>query len=225
MSRVDVEHRGIFVSIEGIDGSGKSTLAKELELLGEIAGKPVYLIGKNSPIGVDYVARHADGLRELLWREQTEHQRGGISDLHWLWLAASWFALVEQIEIENRVRDGAVVISDSWFDKILARFSLKASSIVEQAHAVSASLRRPDITVMLDVAPELAADRKCYFGYSECGNFDGLIGRSRENFVHYQGLVRREYLRLANAGGWATFETPVTANDIARLVIARLEQR
>ncbi|MBZ9849676.1 hypothetical protein LB565_16955 [Mesorhizobium sp. CA14] len=215
MPQIDVMQSGVFVTIEGIDGSGKSMLADEVAQLGVVAGRPVHLVRKSSQIGDGYVARHAEGLREILWREHSEQQRSSISDTHWLWLAASWFALVEQVEIRPRLQEGFIVVSDSWFDKILARFSLKPSPIAGHATAISAMLRRPDFTVLLDVPPEMAADRKREFGYSECGNFDGFDGRCRENFVRYQGLVRWEYLRLARAGGWTTLEGTVTAADFA----------
>lgn len=206
---------GAFVTIEGIDGSGKSTLAAAVATLDGIAERPIHLIHKSSSVGEDYVARHADGLREVLWGERSEQRRSAISDMHWLWLAAAWFALVEEVEVVPRIRRGFVVVSDSWFDKILARFSLKNSAIAEHAASIGSTLRRPDWTLLLDVSPTVAADRKQEFGYSECGNFDGLEGRSHENFVAYQERVRHAYLGLAASRSWSTAHQPVTAVEFA----------
>lgn len=213
---------GLFVSIEGIDGAGKSTIADALADTATISGREIHVVRKNSPCGDGYIAAHAQGLKNILWGEQSEQQRRAISDMHWLWLASSWFALVEQVEIEPRLRAGCVVVTDSWFYKILARFLLKAPDVVEQATMILRALRIPGCTILLDLCPEVAAGRKRQFGYSECGNFDGFQGRSRENFVQYQTMVRRSYLRLAADYGWMTVGEPTSVDDVVRCIEQRI---
>ncbi|RUV86808.1 hypothetical protein EOA88_15000 [Mesorhizobium sp. M5C.F.Ca.IN.020.14.1.1] len=211
--------RGFFVTIEGIDGAGKSTLADTIEASGMIAGRPVHVVRKDSSCGDGYIASHARGLKNILWGEQSEQHRAAISDMHWLWLASSWFALIEQIEIEPRLNAGFVVVTDSWFYKILARFLLKAPLVAEQAITIARALRRPECTILLDVCPEVAAARKQVFGYSECGNFDGLRGRNRGNFVKYQSAVRASYLRLADENQWIKVAEPMGAEDFSRHIL------
>ena len=215
--------QGLFISIEGIDGSGKSTLINELKQTHSFLGRPLVIVDKNVAIGSDYIEQHTNGLRNLLWLEKNQQNRNTISDLHWLCLAASWFILLEQHIIAPNLLEGKSVVVDSWYAKLLARFLLKDKNVAEYSKSIFCMLEKPTLTILLDVDPILAATRKKSFGYSECGNFDGLEGNTKENFIEYQSKVRRSYKELAIEENWITVAYPdISINTLVREASSRL---
>jgi thymidylate kinase len=97
---------------------------------------------------------------------------------------------------------------------------LKGEQLFEEARRCYASLSQPSLVCLLDVAPEEAAKRKDRYGYSETGNFDGLSGITRENFVAYQTRVRKALSSLAQDGAWIKVDaTHGTADHIAEHLV------
>lgn len=149
---------GRFVVIEGIDGSGTTTQAELLAARLAKDGKPVRVTMEPSrgPIGslIDQV---------LTGRIVGA---GGIAP-GWatmaLLFAADRMDHVEA-EIEPLLASGGVVVSDRYDASSLAYQSVMSGSGGEQAvewiRTLNRYARRPDLTVVLDVPPDLAATRR-----------------------------------------------------------------
>ncbi|HXW06337.1 MAG TPA: dTMP kinase [Vicinamibacterales bacterium] len=195
---------GFLVAFEGLDQSGKQTqtelLREHLQSLGRtcaLVSFPDYL----SPIGSE-IARGLHGERhfapdvmQLLYVANRYERRPRLQD----WLA-----------------EGRVVLCDRYI----------ASSVAYgEAHGldpdwltdVQRLLPQPDVTILLDIAPETAVRRKA-------------AGRDLfERDLPLLARVRDSYRRQASAGGWVLLDgerdRPEISADVIRAVAARLAPR
>jgi dTMP kinase len=149
---------GLFVVIEGIDGAGTTTQAERYAAHLRARGREAQVTREPStgPIGglIRRVLTHAVDLPEAKRAETMA-----------LLFAADRIHHVEH-EIAPALRAGQVVLSDRFDLSSLAYQS--ATSAGEQGRAATLAwirelnrhARRPDITVVLNVRPEVAAERR-----------------------------------------------------------------
>jgi thymidylate kinase len=218
--------KSMLITLEGIDGAGKSTTATELARQLTAAGRRICLLDPKRPEVEDpYVAQHLRGLSAILWERGAIEPRKLLNDRHWVFLSSAWFQVVYEHVVRPALAAYDTVILDSWYPKLLGRWGLKVPAVLELARTCYATLRAPDLVCLLDLSPEAAADRKQQFGYAEAGNFDGLTGVTRENFVLYQGRVRDSLLAIAEVERWQRFAVETLAPDgVARQIVERLER-
>ena len=148
--------RGLFVVLEGPEGSGKSTLAKPLvERMRKRNVEPVVV---REPGGT----RAGEMARQALL--DPEHPVGILAEL-FFYLAAR-AELVEKV-IAPALREGRVVLSD--------RFALTTEAyqmagrglpadVVLPANRAAAEGLRPDLTLILDLPPEVGRARQVAAG-------------------------------------------------------------
>lgn len=167
---------GLFVTIEGIDRSGKTTQARLLcEALGERA-LPVREPG-GTPVG--------ERVRALL-------KDPGVAigaEAEALLFAAARAELVARV-IRPALASGRVVVSDRFLDSSLAYQGAARRVGVEEVARVNrwaTGELLPDITLLLDLDPTVAAAR--------AGSDDRFESEGRE----LQDRVRDAYGRLADA--------------------------
>ncbi len=143
--------RGRFITFEGIDGSGKSTQARRLAETLRARGDDVVLT--REPGG----APGAEDIRRLLvegdpdrWSPETE---------------ILLFTAARRDHLENTIQPaldrGATVISDRFADSTrvyqgAARGDLR--DLVDRLHDMMIS-REPDLTIIIDMDPEIALER------------------------------------------------------------------
>lgn len=187
---------GRFFVVEGGDGAGKSTVVTTLSH--SLSGEYLFIQPKRPEIADQFVKSHLEQLSAILWEGSESTPRHLLCDLHWLHLATAWYLLIDQYLVKPAVKSGMTVVSDSWTDKLLARFRLKGEDVAKEAGRCFSTVSLPDAVFMLDIDPSIAATRKSGFGLAECGNLDGLKGQTRENFVRYQTMVRESYLEIAD---------------------------
>jgi thymidylate kinase len=198
---------GKLISFEGGDGSGKSSVTQHLRGRLEDQGVVAMLVNPKRPTFDDpYVSQHMSALSRILWERDASEPRNLLNDYHWVYLSSAWFQIVDQHLMRPALNDNQIVIADSWYHKLLTRFSLKGVEFSQEAARCYSGLTRPDLTFLLDVDPVVAANRKTKFGYAETGNFDGLEGATRENFVLYQTRVRFLLKAMAETEGWETIQ-------------------
>jgi dTMP kinase len=154
--------RGRFVVLEGIDGAGTTTHAARLaERLRE------------SRVLVRATREPSDGPIGTLVRQVLTGRMvvpGGRAP-GWatmaLLFAADRMDHVES-EIEPFLADGGVVVSDRYDASSLAYQSVssgkQAKDAVEWIRSLNRHVRRPDLTIVLDVSPETAAERRLLRG-------------------------------------------------------------
>ncbi|SIO00784.1 dTMP kinase [Vannielia litorea] len=174
---------GLFITFEGIDGAGKSTQARALAAWLERQGREVVLT--REPGG----SAGAEEIRRLLVEGAPDRWSGETETL--LFTAARRDHL-ERV-IAPALATGKVVISDRFADSTrvyqgAARGELRA--FVDALHGL-AIRREPDLTLILDMDPEVALAR-------------GLARRSGEDRFEEEGLafqlkLRAGFLALAGA--------------------------
>jgi dTMP kinase len=172
---------GRFISFEGIDGSGKSTQVRALAARLRAAGTRV--VETREPGG----APGAEQIRRLLvegdpgrWSAETE---------------ILLFTAARRDHLERTIRpalaSGATVISDRFADSTrvyqgVARAGLRP--MVDALHGLAIGVE-PDLTLILDLAPETALAR----GLARGGDEDRF-----ERFgAGFQERLRRGFLALA----------------------------
>jgi dTMP kinase len=172
----------LFLSFEGIDGSGKSTQAALLAAALLAEGETVVQVREpgGTPLG--------ERIRSLLLRGDLN-----LSDRAELLLfAAARAQLVEDV-IQPARAAGAVVVADRFFDSTTAYQGggrgVATAAWLSTLHAFVTSGSRPDRTYLVDLDPDLAAQRR------QARSAD-RIEQSGSAFHH---RVREAYLQLAAA--------------------------
>jgi len=152
---------GLFIVIEGIDGSGSTThsklLAKALRQRGIRVAETCEPSG--GPIG--------GMIRQVLQRRLFVADAAGPRAFAWSTMALL-FAADRMDHLDSTVvpalRDGAVVISDRYDLSSLAYQSATAPTgekVVSWIRELNARAIRPDLTIVIDVPPEVAEERRC----------------------------------------------------------------
>ncbi len=158
---------GLFVVLEGIDGSGTTTQAARWAGAMQAAGRRVHVTREPStgPIGAQIRlmlsrriplgdARQAETMALLFAADRLDH------------LAA---------EVEPALAEGQIVISDRYDLSSLAYQSVSSDGASDGAsdgyrarvawiRELNRHARRPDVTVVLDVSPDVAAARRASRG-------------------------------------------------------------
>ena len=196
--------RGLLVAFEGLDQSGKQTQAERLRNRLTSLGSRVQLLSfpdYQTVIGTE-IGRALRGEREYS------------ADVMQLLYVANRYEF--KGEILRAKESGTIILCDRY---------LASSIAYGEAHGLDAAwltdiqkyLPQPDITFLLDIAPEVSATRK-------------TTDRDRyERDLSLLSRVRSSYLRQAEADGWVRLDAArppdVIANDVYREVDGRLGER
>ena len=170
-----------FIAIDGVDGAGKGTQVQLLRDALIARGHKVHVTCEPSewPIG--------GMIRRYLRRELTEGLPGW--DSMALLFAADRMQHLEH-EILPRLARGEVVITDRYDASSIAYQSAmrgeSADEALEWIAAINGHARRPDLTIILDVEPEIAAHRRSIRGGAE-----ELLEK-----IDLQRRVRSQYAKL-----------------------------
>lgn len=145
------EKRGVFVAFEGIDGSGKGTQIRRLKRHLEAEGISVYgtMEPSDSPIGslihqimIGRVQASPDVIAALFVADRLDHIENDTNG------------------ILKFLRKGINVITDRYYFSSYAYQSVDVPmEWIISANELAAGLLRPDLTVFIDVDPEVTMAR------------------------------------------------------------------
>jgi dTMP kinase len=151
-------HKGRFVVLEGIDGAGTTTQVARLTDRLRAARVPVRATREPSDGPIGTLVRQV-----LTGRLVVPGGRAPGWATMALLFAADRMDHVES-EIEPFVAEGGVVLSDRYDASSLAYQSVSSGresrEAVEWIRSLNRYVRRPDLTIVLDLQPEVAADRR-----------------------------------------------------------------
>jgi dTMP kinase len=182
---------GRLICFDGGDATGKTTVAALVAHELRARGQEAFFLSKNSPVVADAdLQRHLQQLGDTLWRYSPSAPVADWGERHWFHLIVSWFSLLDTACIRPALDRGQWLVVDGWTYKFRARFALKTSFSGAEVERAFAHVTRPDVVVVPQLAPELAARRREHFRASECGRFDGHHHTDpRVAFVEYQRRV------------------------------------
>jgi dTMP kinase len=191
---------GLLIAFEGLDQSGKQTQTELLRDRLAAAGRSVKLLSfpdYGTPIGEE-IERALRGARNYA------------PDVMQLLYVANRYEW--RTEIEKQRSEGTILICDRYLASSVAygeAQGLDANWLLE----IQRHLPQPDITCLLDIAPEVSARRK-------------TADRDRyERDLALLGRVRNCYLRLAEGSGWVRLSADRDRALVAGDVWAAVERR
>jgi dTMP kinase len=143
------------IVLEGLDGAGTTTQSRRLVEHLRARGQPAH--GTREP---------SDGpigrlIREMLAGQHTMADRAIAQSTFGLLFAADRLDHIQR-EVEPQLAAGTTVISDRWYHSSLAYQGTGADR--DWIAALNARARRPDLTIFLEVRPEVAAQRRVAAG-------------------------------------------------------------
>jgi dTMP kinase len=192
--------RGLLVVFEGLDQSGKQTQAERLRDRLEAAGRTVRLLSFPSyetHIGAE-IGRALKGERDYA------------ADTMQLLYVANRFEW--KPEIERELAKGTAVVCDRYLASSIAygeAFGLDGAWLSE----IQRYLPQPDLTVLLDIEPQVSASRK-------------TADRDKyERDLALLARVRTSYLRQAAAPGWLRLDAGRDRDLVASDVYSAIEPR
>lgn len=143
--------KNLLIAFEGIDGSGKSTQVKLLteRLIAEGHDVHTTFEPTDSPIG--------QLIRDIFGHRMNADHR----TIAGLFVADRLEHLLSQTDgMLKHLSEGKTVITDRYYFSSYAYHSVHMPmDWVIQANAMSASLRRPDLNIYIDITPEVSMER------------------------------------------------------------------
>ncbi|MDO5737856.1 MAG: dTMP kinase [Eubacteriales bacterium] len=184
------EHKGIFISFEGIDGCGKSTQVRLLAAALEERGHECLFL--REPGGTEL----GEGIRDLLLREFSS-QTDPRSEL--LLFLAARSQIVSECILPALAR-GEIVICDRFYDSTMAYQGYGRGLPLDYLRDLNSFACRglkPDMTILLEASEELCAERLA--GRKEEQNrFDLEAQKFRERVRQgFQSLAEAEPARFS----------------------------
>jgi dTMP kinase len=182
--------RGLLIAFEGLDQSGKQTQAERLKTAVEARGRTAVLLDFPS-----YETRIGQEIGAGL-----QGQRDYGPDTMQLLYVANRYE--KKPQIERLLAEGTIVICDRYLASSIAYGEAQG---LDGAWLRDAQkyLPQPDLTILLDIAPETAAGRKT-------SNRDKY-----ERDLALLSRVRESYRRQADAGGWLRLDGERSKDAVA----------
>jgi dTMP kinase len=189
--------RGLLIAFEGLDQSGKQTQAERLKAAVEAQGRGAVLLdfpSYETPIGKEIGA----GL---------QGQRDYMADTMQLLYVANRHE--KKPQIEALLAEGAIVICDRYLASSVAYGEAQGLDGA-WLREIQRYLPPPDLTILLDIAPETAAGRK-------------TTNRDKyERDLALLSRVRESYRRQAQSPGWLRLDGERAKDAIAADVLAAI---
>lgn len=188
-----------FVAIEGIDGSGKSTVISHLAGIlprvyatREPSGGPIGRLIKEWALRGGSSDPHVDAL--LFAADRIEHYRG---------------------EVKPKLMEGFLVVTERYVESSMA-YQGAAGVPIDFIKYINSLVPKPDLTVILDVDPQIAVERISRRGGAE--KFEHAV---------YLRRVREIYLQRAAEEGHPVVDASrppeAVAREVAEIIKTRLQ--
>jgi dTMP kinase len=191
--------RGLLIAFEGLDQSGKQTQTERLRDRLVEAGRQVRLLSfpaYETPIGTE-IRKALDGTRD--W---------GADVMQLLYIANRYEA---RPLIERDLAQGVILVCDRYMASSIA-YGESQGLDASWLRDVQRHLPQPDLTFLLDIAPQISAQRKA---------------TDRDKYERDLALlarVRESYLRQAGEAGWVRLDAARDRAAVAADVFSAVER-
>ena len=177
---------GLFITFEGGEGCGKSTQIAALKARLEAVGKTV--VQTREPGGTAL----GESVRSLL--QHDDAGQGMSPEAELLLFAASRAQHVREL-IEPAIAQGQIVLCDRFLDSTTVYQGVARaidSKKVETINQFAIGDSKPDLTILIDLAPEIGLARVH-------ARNDGQLDRMEKEAIEFFQDVRQGYLDLAKS--------------------------
>ena len=203
---------GLFITFEGGDGGGKSTQAELLA--GWLAERGLEVVRTREPGGTALGAR----LRELLLHGDERGVAEIVPRAEALLYAADRAQHIAEV-VRPALARGAAVVQDRYIDSSLAYQGAGRPLDAAEVRGLSewaAEGLWPQLTVLLDVSPELAAERRAVAGQR--------ADRLESETADFHRRVREEFLALAadDPGRFLVLDAALPVDELHAAILARV---
>ncbi|MSV77203.1 MAG: dTMP kinase [Actinobacteria bacterium] len=200
----------MFISFEGIDGVGKSTQADALEEFVRERGREV--VRSLEPGGTEL----GQEIRHLLL-----HRKGDVAPRAEALLYAADRAHHVATKIRPALEAGKVVIVDRYLDSSVAYQGAGRELETKEIRDLSLWATNgllPDVTVLLDLDPAVARDRR-----DQTGTEPDRLEREK---IEFFSAVRKCYLELAanEPERFLVIDATLSKDEIQKLIRARVSE-
>ncbi|MEN3011888.1 MAG: dTMP kinase [Dictyoglomus thermophilum] len=196
----------LFITFEGIDGSGKTTQAILLKDYLESKGFKVYLT--REPGGTEVGSK----IREILLSPD-------FSINPWTEVFLYLASRVENtIVLKKKLEENYIVICERYADSTIAYQGYGRNlplNILAEMNGIATSGLKPDLTVLIDLDPELALRRKKTFDRIEMEGKD-FYYRVREGYLE---IAKREQERFIIIPG------NLSKEEIFERIVKRIKEK
>jgi dTMP kinase len=178
----------MFITLEGPEGSGKTTQLKHLAA--DLTGRGYECLVTREPGGTPIGAQ----IRKILLHPDSR----GMAPLAELFLYEADRAEHLHRQIRPALAQGKVVVCDRFYDATVAYQGYGrglALDFLHHLHRVLTAGLTPDLTLLLDLAPEVGLART--WKQMENGGRDLAEARFEEEALAFHRRVRAGYLELA----------------------------
>ena len=185
----------MFITFEGLDGSGKSTQCKKLVSALESKGHRVVLT--REPGGTAL----AEKIRNLLL------ENDGVSDplTEYLLFTAARVDHINKV-IKPALEGGKIVICDRFYDSsVIYQGVLKGLdlAVMESVYNTAIGDFKPDLTIFIDITPELAIERSSKRVGTE-NHYDNIrlekLAKMREGYLNLCQRAKDVLVRIDGDG-------------------------
>jgi dTMP kinase len=200
----------LFITFEGGEGCGKSTQTRVLQ--GHLEKMAIPSIRIREPGGTSLGER----VRHIL-KQSTQIQISALTEL--ILFNASRSQLVGEVILPN-LRAGKTVICDRFADSTVAYQSyargLDITTVLNMNKIATQGLK-PDLTILLDIAPEIGLSRKP----------EGVNDRFEKEKLAFHRKVRVGFLDLAakEPDRWVVIDATLPRRKMAALIWDKVSER
>ena len=208
---------GLFITIEGPEGSGKTTVAKRVVEQLENEGYKVLYTREPGGVGI------AEKIRDIILDVNNTNLDPRSEAL--LYAASRRQHLVEKVL--PALKEGYIVICDRFVDSSLAYQGHARKIGIDEIYDINTfaiDTHWPDITILLDIEPEIGLQRIMKNRQDEVNRLD-LEGLNFHNLVHegYQIIKEKYASRMTLVDGNQTPE--VVFDSVYKLIKDKINEQ
>lgn len=191
--------RGLLIAFEGLDQSGKQTQAE---------GVKAHLLARGRECRLLSFPDYATSIGSEISKALHGEREYGPDVMQLMYVANRY---EKRTDMERALEDGVVLVCDRYVASSIAygeAQGLDAAWLLD----IQRFLPQPDLTMLLDIAPETAVQRKA-------------AGRDRyERDLALLSRVRHSYQRQATGGGWLMLDGEQRRDAVSAEVVSAVEK-